>query len=96
MGKKNKGFEEKRNEVSEKIDEVKEVVQEQAGNIPDNPLEELSTKKDQVADLIEENYEGSWLSRNKGWVLIGTAFAAISTAVAYLFTRERDVTVEAS
>jgi len=83
----------------EKTNEVKEVVQEQVDNIPDhmnNSIEELSEKRDQVTESIQENYEDSWLARNKGWVLIGTIFAAIGTAVAFLFTRDRDLSVQAS
>lgn len=89
----------KKDTAIENINEATEIVREQVDNIPDdmnNSIEKLSDKKDQVTESIQENYEGSWLVRNKGWVFLGTIFAAIGTAVAFLFTRDRDVSVQTS
>jgi len=89
----------KKDTTVKNINEVSESVQEQVDKIPDqmnNSIEELSEKSDQVAERMQENYEGSWLARNKGWVFLGTIFAAVGTALAFLFTRDRDASLQAS
>jgi len=72
------------NVVSGRLTQAKGIVLEQLGNISNDDRMRLVGKKDQIAGRIQAIYGDKWLVRNRGWVLISTAVAAVA---AFIFLR---------
>jgi len=72
------------NVVSGRLTQAKGIVLEQLGNISNDERMRLAGRKDQLAGKLQANYGDKWLVRNRGWLLISTAVAAIA---AFIFLR---------
>jgi uncharacterized protein YjbJ (UPF0337 family) len=72
------------NVVNGRLTQAKGIVLEQLGNISHDDRMRLVGKKDQIAGRIQATYGDKWLVRNRGWLLISTAVAAIA---AFIFLR---------
>ena len=72
------------NVVNGRLTQAKGIVLEQLGNISNDDRMRLVGKKDQIAGRIQATYGDKWLVRNRGWLLISTAVAAIA---AFIFLR---------
>lgn len=83
-------LDEKRNVVDGVLTQAKGVAREQWGKLSHNEQAQLTGKKDQIIGKLQANYGDSWIVRNKGWVLIGTAVTAIGLALAFIFTRSQN------
>jgi len=77
----------KQHVINGKMTQAKGVVREQWGNLQNDELTRLAGKKDQVVGKLQSTYGNSWLVRNSGWVLLGTAVATVAAAFIYIFTR---------
>ena len=72
------------NVVSGKLTQAKGIILEQLGNISNDDRLRLAGKRDQLAGRLRANYGDKWLVRNRGWLLLSTAVAAIA---AFIFLR---------
>ena len=72
------------NVVNGRLTQAKGIVLEQLGNVANDERMKLVGKRDQIAGQIQANYGDKWLVRNRGWLLISTAVAAIA---AFIFLR---------
>jgi uncharacterized protein YjbJ (UPF0337 family) len=72
------------NVVNGRLTQAKGIVLEQLGNISHDDRMRLVGKKDQIVGRIQATYGDKWLVRNRGWLLISTAVAAIA---AFIFLR---------
>lgn len=70
----NAKVEEKQNMFKEKVEQAKEMVQEQWDQISNEEVaQQLADKKDRFVEYVQENYGDSWVVQHKIWVLVGTA-----------------------
>lgn len=72
------------NVVSGRLTQAKGIVLEQLGNISNDERMKLVGKRDQIAGKLQANYGDNWLVRNRGWLMLSTAVAAIA---AFIFLR---------
>ena len=72
------------NVVNGRLTQAKGIVLEQLGNISNDDRMRLVGKRDQIAGQIQANYGDKWFVRNRGWLLISTAVAALA---AFIFLR---------
>ncbi len=69
------------NVVSGRLTQAKGIVMEQLGNVANDERMKLVGKRDQIAGQLQADYGDSWLVRNRGWLLLSTAVAAIAAFI---------------
>ncbi len=72
------------NKVNGRLTQAKGIVLEQLGNITNDERMRRLGKKDQVAGRLQANYGDKWVVRNRFWLLLSTAVAALA---AFIFLR---------
>ncbi|MAT98309.1 MAG: hypothetical protein CL608_14285 [Anaerolineaceae bacterium] len=72
------------NVVNGRLTQAKGIVLEQLGNVANDERMRLVGKRDQIAGQIQANYGDKWLVRNRGWLFLSTAIAAVA---AFIFLR---------
>ena len=72
------------NVVRGRLTQAKGIILEQLGDISNDERMRLVGKRDQMAGKIRANFGDKWLVRNRGWLLLSTAVAAIT---AFIFLR---------
>lgn len=72
------------NVVSGRLTQAKGIVLEQLGNISNDNRLRMAGRRDQLAGKLRATYGDAWLVRNRGWLWLGTAVAALA---AFVFLR---------
>ena len=75
------------NVVSGRLTQAKGIFLEQLGNISNDERMKLVGKRDQIAGKLQANYGDKWLVRNRSWLMLSTAVAAIA---AFIFLRNNN------
>ncbi|MBK7894151.1 MAG: CsbD family protein [Candidatus Promineifilaceae bacterium] len=68
--------------------QAKGVAQEKWGNLTHDRAAQVAGKKDQVIGHLQATYGNSWLVRNRGWLMGGTAVAACLVILTYFYARQ--------
>ena len=83
----NANLEDKQTTLDGKMTQAKGIVREQMGHLQNDEFKRLVGKKDQVVGKLKADYGNSWVAKQRGWVILGTAVMVIGAALAYLTRR---------